>query len=566
MKRFLPVLTAVVLIILIVGVSIGLKIKEKYSYSNEIADLNGYYGISSDNQVAVVMQDEILSEKGLLQNGECYLPYDMVCQYFVSSRFYVNETDNTIRYALPDRLISYNIGETSYMDGDTTNTCDYTIAFYDNDTLYMAVDFIRLFVVFDDTLYTDPDRIQINTSYNEETVATISKDTAVRIKGGIKSDILTHVASGDQVKVLESMDTWSKIKTSDAYIGYVQNSKLKDITTETPEFANDSSTYGDEEYTSIQKDYKINMAWHQVSGVAGNDTLDSLLADTESLNTISPTWFYLSDNDGNIESYASQSYVDKAHADGLEVWALCNDFTTDVDDYTIFSSSSARENLIEKLMNQVQTYGIDGLNIDFEKVSEDAGPHYVEFIRELSIACRNDGIVLSVDDYPPSGGTTWYNREEQGVFADYVIVMGYDENYAGGGTVGSVASIDYVQQGIEDTLESVPASKLINAIPFYTRIWQTTGTDVTSKAVGMSDAQAFIDDNNIDMTWDETTCQYYGEIQKDDTYYQIWLEDSESIKTKLNVMENYSLAGVAEWKLGLETSDVWDVISDYVNQ
>lgn len=563
MKKIIPVLIAVVLIIIIVGVSFGKGIMEKYSYSKDQADLNEYFGVSGD-EGAIIMQDEIIEDKARVSaDGTFYITYDTVSDYFIYTRLYVNEMENTIRYVLPDRIISYNIGESSYMDGENENLCDYQIAFYEGDTLYIAIDFIRLFTVFDFETFREPNRIQIYTTYGEKQFATIEKDTQVRYQGGVKSEILKEVAAGDQVTVLDQMETWSKVKTTDGFIGYVENKRLGETESRTPAFVNNSSMYGDLEFTGISKDYKINMGWHQVSGPGGNATLAEVTANTKGLNTIAPTWFHLTGNEGNIVSYASADYVNSAHAMGLEVWALADDFTEEVDRYAIFSSSAARANLIQNLMREVQNYGIDGLNIDFERIDEKTGKHFVEFIRELSVECRKNGIVLSVDNYPISGGAIWYNRREQGVYADYVIVMGYDEHWGSGGTAGSVSSIGYVESGIADTLEYVPAEKLINGIPFYTRIWKTTGTEVVGESVGMQAAANFAADNGIQTQWQEEECQHYGEIQKGDTLYQVWLEDYDSVKVKLDVMKTYDLAGVAEWKLGLETPDVWDLIVEY---
>ena len=444
MKKIIPVLIAVVLIIIIVGVSFGKEFKEKYSYSQDQADLNEYFGVSGD-EGAIIMQDEVILDKARVgSDGTFYITYDTVSDYFIYTRLYVNETENTIRYVLPDRIISYNIGESSYMDGDNENLCDYQIAFYEGDTLYIAIDFIRLFTVFDFETFTDPNRVQIYTTYGERQFATIEKDTQVRYQGGVKSEILKEVAAGDRVGVLEQMETWSKVKTEDGFIGYVENKKLGEIESMTPSFVNNSSMYGDLEFASISKGQKINMGWHQISGPAGNATLAEVTANAKGLNVISPTWFHLTGNEGGIVSYASQDYINSAHAMGLEVWALADDFTEDVDRYAIFSSSAARENLIRNLMQEVLNYGIDGLNIDFEKIDERTGKHFVEFIRELSVECRKNGIVLSVDNYPVSGGAIWYNRREQAVYADYVILMGYDEHWGSGGKAGSVSSIDYV--------------------------------------------------------------------------------------------------------------------------
>ena len=192
--------------------------------------------------------------------------------------------------------------------------------------------------------------------------------------------------------------------------------------------------------------------------------------------------------------------------------------------------------------------------------------NYIEFIRELSIPCRANGIVLSVDNYVPTEYTAHYDRAEQGIVADYVIVMGYDEHYAGSPEAGSVASIDFVEEGIERTVEQVPAHKVINAVPFYTRIWETKGAELGSQAVGMAAAEEYVRAHNIALEWDEETCQNYGEYTEDGSLFQVWLEDERSIEVKLNIMEKYQIGGVAGWRLGFEKPEIWDVIGVYLNR
>ncbi|MDE7285599.1 MAG: chitinase, partial [Lachnospiraceae bacterium] len=324
--------------------------------------------------------------------------------------------------------------------------------------------------------------------------------------------------------------------------------------------------YEEPEYTSLTRDYKINLGWHVVAGLAGNDTLDAVTANTKGLNVISPTWFKLSDNEGNFTSFASQSYVDKAHGMGLEVWGLVEniEYKNSIDMYAILSSTTTRAKLIDGLINTALTYGLDGINVDFEQISMDCGEHYIEFIRELSIPCRANGIVLSVDNYVPTGYTDHYNRQEQGVVADYVIIMGYDEHYAGSPEAGSVASINFVEEGIEKTVSQVPASKVINAVPFYTRIWETKDGALDSQAVGMEMAEEYVNAHNIQTEWNDETCQNYGEYTEGGSLYQIWLEDESSMEVKLNIMEKYQIGGVACWRLGFEKPEIWDIIEAYL--
>lgn len=563
-KKIIPIVIAIVLIIIIGGVTFGSRILEKYSYSKERADLNAYYGITGSQEAAIVLQDEIVEEKARISDGICYLDMATIHKY-LNDRFYVDGGEGLLLYTLPEDIVRNSIGSSVKETAQGSEELGYTAAIWEGDTLYVALDYIKQYTNFSYQLFTDPYRIQLTTEWPSYEVASISKNTQVRVKGGVKSEILTDVQKGDQVSVLEQMETWSKVKTADSVIGYVENKRLTGIRSEQPIPVTD---YQEPEYTSLTRDHKINLGWHVVASAGGNDTFNSVTANAGNLNVISPTWFKLCDNEGGYTSFASADYVQKAHDRGLEVWALIEniEYKDSISMYEILSSTTTRQKLIDSLMNDLITYGIDGINVDFEQLSMDCREHFVEFIRELSVACRKNGKVLSVDNYVPRDFNDYYDRKEQGIVADYVIVMGYDEHYAGSKEAGSVASIDYVEDGIAQTVKEVPAEKVINAIPFYTRIWETTGDGISSQAVDMVTAEQFISNHGITAEWDETTCQNYGEYTSGDSRYQVWLEDADSIKVKLNVMENYGIGGVAEWRLGFEKPEIWDVIGEYLDK
>ena len=563
MKKVIPVIIAIVLIIVIAAAGLGVKLLDKYSYSKERADLTKYFGVTGSDDVPVILQDEQMEEHAKMWDGVCYFDLATVHKYF-NDRFYEDKKEGLLLYALPDKIVRTEIGTDTLTKGDEAETRDYVISRYEGDMLYIAADFVKEYANFSYELFTQPNHMQVYNQWNERQLAVIAKDTQVRYQGGIKSDILTDVKKGDEVVVLEEMEKWSKVKTKDAFIGYVENKRLEGHRAQTPIPVTD---YVEPVYESNTRDHKINMAWHGVGSVDGNGTLDAMLANTKSINVISPTWFTLVGNEGDFSSFASQSYVDKAHQRGLEVWALVGNVeSVDVDMYEVLAGTTNRTHLIDGLINTALEYGLDGLNIDFENISLDAGEPYVEFIRELSIPCREHGIVLSVDNYVPMDHTDHYDRAEQGLVADYVVIMGYDEHYAGSDKAGSVASIDFVERGIANTVEQVPAQKVINGIPFYTRIWETSGTTVSSQAVGMDMAHVYMQEHGITARWDEETCQNYGEYQSGDSFIQVWLEDAESIRVKLNILLKYGIGGVAEWKLGFESSSVWDVIEEYMNQ
>lgn len=562
MKKIIPAIVAIALILVVLGVSFGVKVIERFSYSKEEQDMVEYYGLteSADDAVAIVLQNELIDVQAKQIDGLCYLELEAV-QSLLNSRFYYDRNEGLLLYTTPTEKIRSVVGSTEYDVDGQAQSVGYTIAVPDGKALYIALDYVKQYTNFSYELYTEPNRIQLRTEWGSRESATINKDTNVRIKGGIKSPILRPIEEGENVVILEEMETWTKVKTTDAMMGYVENKYLADRMTEEEIPVTD---YEEPVYTSIQRDYKINLGWHAIYAESGNDTFDSVVNGTGTMNVISPTWFFLDGNEGNIQAIPSHAYVEKAHSRNMEVWALLEDISLESDTYEVLSYTSRRENLINNLMSYILEYDIDGINVDLEGITYETGEHFTQFLRELSIACRLNEVVLSVDNYVPRESNAFYNRKEQGIVADYVIIMGYDEHWGGGGVAGSVSSIGYVRDGIEKTLEEVPAEKIINALPFYTRVWKTKDGEVTSEALGMEAAAEFISNYNVPTVWDEETCQNYGEIEMSGTLYQVWLEDAQSIETKLTVMKNLNVGGVAAWQLGLEDKAIWDVIDAFV--
>ena len=385
---------------------------------------------------------------------------------------------------------------------------------------------------------------------------TVMKDTSIRYRGGIKSPILTDVKSGDTLIYMQTLEDWTQVSTLDGYIGYVQKKVLSDM--QTTDF---ERSFEKEDYTYLTMDDKVNMTWHQISNTDANAYLGDMTANVSGLNVISPTWFYIQDTSGNLGDLSSADYVTQAHQKGYKVWGLVDNFTADVSTTETLSQLSSRQNIIQHLVQTAVNIGMDGINVDFESLSEDAGPHFLEFLRELSIECHKNNLVISVDNPVPEDFTSHYDRREQGLVVDYVVIMGYDEHYVGS-DAGSVASLPWVEQGVEDTLTEVPAERTILAVPFYTRLWKTTGGAVTSEAIGMTEAQNVLTENQVQTVWDGSVGQNYGEYEKDGSTYQIWMEDAQSIAEKVQLIPKYNLAGVAQWRLGFESNDIWSTISE----
>ena len=539
-------------IFILAGGGLGVLFARKYMPSNELADKSRIFGIK-DGQVALILDNQVQEEKGIYEGGQVYLPVDWVNEH-LNQRFYWDEGEKLLVYALPDSIVYAD----ESAQGEKGPLFKVT-----QDGMYLSLGVVVNYTDIRTQAFATSQikRVFIDTSWQPYDTAVLKKTGQVRVRGGVKSQIITEAAAGETVDVLETMEKWSRVRTSDGYIGYVENRKL-----EAGEQVAPVSTFEAPVYTSISMDGKVRLGFHQVTRPEGNNTLESYVSNARGMNVIVPTWFNVVSGDGTYTSLASRDYVDKAHDMGLKVWAMVENVSTEesvknLNTKTLMSSTSTRKKLIEKLMNEADTYGFDGFNLDFESLKAEAGPHYVQFIREMSVACRNKGLVLSVDNYVPSSYTAFYNRKEQGIVADYVIVMGYDEHYAGG-EAGSVSSIPYVREGIENTLKEVPKEKVINAVPFYTRVWTVNEGKTSSKAYGISDARQWVEENQVELSWDKLLGQYYGETVSGSGQQYIWMEEEDSMKLKIDLIKEFDLAGVACWKLGFEPADIWDIVSE----
>ena len=533
-KKWTPVLVIAGIVILFLGGAVGLQVLQRYTPSKTQADIGELLGITDDgSQAAIYFNGELQEAQGLVDGEQMYLPVTWVDEY-VNEKFYWDDVEKMLVYTLPDSIV--------YADKRTLGSNGQALVVEKDGQIYLSVGLVSNYTNIRTELYNGSyydslvySRIYVDTDWSPWQQGTVSKATALRVDSDIKSDVIVNLSKGDTFRIEEQSTDWSRVRTDSGYTGYIQNKRIGQVETK-----QETSLFIEPEYTSISLGKEVSLVWHQVTSMEANSALSTLMANTQGVNVVAPTWFALSDNEGNYVSYGSQSYVNQAHDMGLQVWAVLDNFNqgANVDSAVLFAKTSVRKKLIASLMDEVQNLGVDGLNLDIEGIKSSAGPQYVQFIRELSVACRNAGIILSV--------------------VDYYIIMAYDEHYAGG-EAGSVSSISYVENGITDTLKYVPASKTVCALPFYTRVWTQSGNDTTSSALGIQGAKQWIDDNKVELYWQEELGQYYGSIQTEDGVKEIWMEEETSLGLKMNLISKYQLAGAAFWKLGFEPASVWDV-------
>lgn len=556
-KKAAPVLVVLILIVLVGAAGVVSFLINRYKPGTEYMAGNEYFNLTDENSVALIQNGELQEEQAVLIGGEPYAAYTYV-ESQLNSCFYWDEETKGI-------LLTTSGGVQTLLPGDAavakTPGGQSAVQQESDGTVYISLDVVKEYTDLDYAYYSDPNRVVIRNDWDGVEQATVQSDTAqVRQKGGIKSLILADVQKGDTLLYLENLDNWCKVMTADGYTGYIQTEDIAE-----PE-AIEARTAKKDSYERITRDHKINLVWHQSTSTESNDAMAEMTAEMTGVNVISPTWFSVTDETGTISSLASADYVKLAHDAGREVWGLIDNFNEAFDETTDLAYASVRSRIIEQLLAEAASCGMDGINVDFENLKEAGIPHYLQFLRELTSAAHAQNLVVSVDTPVPQAYTMYYQRGEQARFVDYMIVMAYDEHFAGSEEAGSVSSLPFVQQAVEEMTRVMPADQVICGIPFYTRVWTEKfgQSAITSEVLGMDGAKNYAKENQMTETWDASLGQNVATVETSDARYTIWMEDEQSMEEKLKVIQSADLAGVAEWKLGFERADVWSLISKYI--
>lgn len=545
---------------------VAITLVQKYTPSETMRTLDNYYDVALDEAV-VLLENEIFEERALLKDGGIYMLYSAILDV-VDTAYYLDKEEQLLSYALPDSLIRVEEGKDYYYKNEEVCQMEHSIFFLLEDKYYISLEFISKFSNMAYQFYENPNRVVIQHQWTDFLYYdTVAEETPIRVEPTIKGDILRVVTAGERLYYISgtgfSSKSFLKVMTEDGIFGYVQKKFLG----ESYYFAR-QSTYKEPVYTYTELGEPVRLGWHQITVEKANDNLEQVVQNAKQMNVISPTWYRLIDTEGNISSIASASYVQKAHNMGLQVWALIDNFASDVSTYEILSSSKARETLIENMMKEAKKYGFDGWNIDFETLSSDTGIHYIQFLKELSIQCRKEGLVLSVDNHVPAPYNEFYDLKTQGKVVDYVIIMAYDEHYGGSKVAGSVSSMNFFKKAVNDTLAKVPKERTVIGVPFYTRLWAEQVVEgevkVSSEALTMNKAKNTLQTRDVVAEWNEATGQNYAEYEEGGITYKIWLEDETSMKQRLEVISSAEVAGVAAWKLSFETEEIWPMIKEYI--
>ncbi len=515
-----------------------------------------------EDSIGIAVEDIAVesNKKALIKNSEVYFTADFVKEY-IDKYIFWEENSDRLTITTEDKVIKMKTDElTAYVNNDIL-TLNLPIEKHSSEA-YLPESLLEMLYNVDINYIKNYDIITLDYTEKEYTKAEIisKKEINLRQKADKKSYIISKIQPNEEVYIYDYRieNEWTRIRFN-GIVGYIETKYISNIYKIEPvveEVKNEKEIWKPE-------NGKINLVWEQVFKVESNMENLTLKA-KDGLDVVSPTWFSIADENGNISNIADKRYVDWAHNQGYQVWALIDNQFDGKLTHSVLSNSESRENLIKQILALAALYDLDGINVDFESVKQETGDYYLQFLRELAPFMKEQGLIITVDTYVPSNWSWYYHRDEVAKVVDYVMVMTYDEHWSTSPESGSVASLSWVRESIEASLELIPKEKLLMGVPYYTRLWAETlteeGVKVSSVAYGMEKGKNILKEHNVEPIWNEKAGQYYGEYTEDGITYKIWLEEERSITEKVKLAQEYDLAGIAGWKRGLESVKIWDIL------
>ncbi len=477
-KRTIVVVLAMSMVIGISGCDLFKKTNkghtDLYWYMNLTEEQEGGKEVkftSKEGEVAAVaLEDKYADEYGIVKDGDCFVNIDSI-KANVDDRFYYDKNEKLVMFTNAKDIIISKVGESKTEDGETK---DYQISFVEDNNCYINMEFVSDYTSVEYKLFEAkkkcPTIISLNYKDGKAKEGALDDEIEMRTNGDYQNLIVTTLKEGTKVKIIEEGKNWDKVKAVGGIIGYVPEKYIDDIHKFESVYNDDEDTYNHH----LIKD-GVNMVWDAVYNQTANANLNNEIKHVKGANVLVPTWFEIESKDGGLTSRADEDYIGTAHKKGMEVWALLDDFKSKKVDRYVLTHTSARQKLITRLMDSVDALGIDGVNIDFEYVTQGIAKDYLQFLREMSVACRKQRITLSIDNYAAAGHTAYYDWKQQYKIADYVVFMNYDEHNAGDEEAGSVSSLDFMENAINTAIEQIGDSKrIVNGMPFFTRLWEMT--------------------------------------------------------------------------------------------
>jgi spore germination protein YaaH len=503
-----------------------------------------------------------------IQNGQVYLPFETIKKH-IDEYIWYDEALLKVTVTTRDRVIRMRTGSLDALINEKPMELKFPVA-EKNRTIYLPIDFLREFYGISVSYVESNDVVIID--FNNKVYRTawpLDAKTFVRRGPSIYEPIVKkYIGQGEKgldiyrtvetsLIVFDESEEWYRVRANDGTLGYVKKDEV-DISG-----AQYSIDKEEETASPILTEGKINLIWEMTYSKSNI----KLGEETPGIDVISPTWFEIVDKAGTIKNRATPEYVEYAHKNGWQVWALFSNSFSDIEGTSIIlNNSDTRQEIIRSILAYAALYKLDGINLDFENMYKTDKDAYTQFVREFYPLAKEQGLFVSVDVSVPDGSDTWskcYDRKALAESVDYICLMTYDQHWSTSPKAGSTAELIWVEENLQKTLNEVPANKLLLGIPLYTRLWTVDsgepGSKPSSVALNVDTAWERAGENEAVVVWNDISGQYQATFEKEGKSYHMWIEDQNSVNMKTSLIHKYNLAGACVWAANFADKNVFNI-------
>lgn len=544
-----------------------------------VALVGGYYYLYSKQQLVsyfqidnpIVFQSEIYEKNALPHEGQLYIPIEFISDFLDHGITY-DENSESVIIISNENILRFPVEKLEKFVNEQSFEIEVETLITENNQLYVEIE--QLENIYPIAYYFDEETSSTVIVKNGEelrpaVVSNTTKERDLRMKTEAKyfSDYYDYLTRNEIVYIEDEHENYYFVRKENGVAGFIKKSFVEVQEVEKV------SIHREDQFRAIElPDWPVNLTWEAV--YSKNPDVN-LLPQLPGVNVVSPTWFHLKNESGDIHSLASMTYVHWAKERGFQIWGLfSNDFDPDMT-HEALQTFETRQKMISQLLQYSEMYQLDGINVDFENVYTKDKDNVTQFIRELTALAHQAGLIISMDITFISNSEMWslfYDRAALAEIVDYMVVMAYDEHWASSPVAGSVASFPWVESNLQRLLEVVPSDRLILGVPTYTRIWKEQETEggnieVSSRAVSMNAVAEWLEERSVVPTYDSASGQdyaeYYDEAEK--ATYKIWIENADSIARRGQMVHDYQLAGVAIWNRFFANDESWEALNQVLH-
>jgi len=223
-----------------------------------------------------------------------------------------------------------------------------------------------------------------------------------------------------------------------------------------------------------------------------------------------------------------------------------------------FGSKEAYTKNINTILTEIERYGFDGIDLDYEVISSTEKDNYILFIKDLSYQLKQRNKILSVTVFAQWSNATYLDHQdtrsvqdysEIGKYADEVRVMAYDYTLQSSKVPGPIGPISWIRQVLEYTTKHIPKEKVWLGVHLYGYEW----IDNRTVALTYTSVKSILSNPNINGTFKKDLGEGYAEFGCENglrcvMYYQ----NNEGVDMRRDIAKEYEIAGVSYWRLGGE--------------